>query len=123
MKHLYTLTDTPGWVIPMTVTPWVLLITGLTAYAVVIYIRKKNKSILKKVNLTDFQLHFNVIQIMIMCLQAIANMTKNFLTTMQRDDAGVPQADMTYYDEIEGAAGKVGCVTMKDNPSYNVPEV
>ena len=50
MKHLYTLTDTPGWVIPMTVTPWLLLIIGLTAYAVVICIRRKNKAILRKVN-------------------------------------------------------------------------
>ena len=43
---------------------------------------------------------------------------------MQRND-GAPQADMSYYDEVEGAAGKfkVGCMTMKENPSYSVPEV
>ena len=51
MKHLYTLTDTPGWVIPMTVTPWVLLIIGLTAYVCCCYMhQKKNKGILRKVN-------------------------------------------------------------------------
>ena len=42
---------------------------------------------------------------------------------MQRNN-GVPQTAMSYYDEVEGAAGKViGSVTMKDNPSYSVPEV
>ena len=41
---------------------------------------------------------------------------------MQRND-GVLQADMSYYDEVEGAADKVGCITMKDNPSYSVPKV
>ena len=43
-------------------------------------------------------------------------------TTIQRKD-GVPQTDMSYYDEIEGAAGNVVCMPMKDNPSYSVPEV
>ena len=55
MKHLYTPAYTPGWVIPMTVTPWVLLIMGfmcLTSYyVVVICSRRRNKGTLKKVNL------------------------------------------------------------------------
>ena len=44
------------------------------------------------------------------------------LFTIQRND-GVSQADMLYYDEVEGAAGKLDCVTMKDNPSYSVLKV
>ena len=46
MKHLYTPADTPGWVIPMTGTPWVLLMMGFmcltTCSAVIVYSRWRN---------------------------------------------------------------------------------
>ena len=45
----------------------------------------------------------------------------NIFFTMQKNDGA--WADMSYYDEVDGAAGTVVCMTMKDNPSYNVPEV
>ena len=63
---------------------------------------------------------------MIPLYKFVAIIANTFLITIffsiQRND-GVPQTDMSYYDEVEGAAGKVGCMTMKDNPSYSVPKV
>ena len=44
-----------------------------------------------------------------------------FTIYIQRNDGA--QANMSYYDKVEGAAGTVGCMTMKDNPSYSVPAV
>ena len=58
MKHLYT---PAGWVIPMTVTQWALLIMGFTCltsyYGVVICRRRRNKGTSKKVNLRFRVLH------------------------------------------------------------------
>ena len=62
MKLLYTPPDTPGWVIPMTVTPWVLLMMGFmcltTCRAVIIYSRWRNCAS-TKTNLSIFIPHSN----------------------------------------------------------------
>ena len=81
----------------------------LTACAVVICSRGKNTGKSKKVNFIPHSSHYS------------KYFLKYNLFTTQRN-SNVPQTDTSYYDEVEGAAGKVGCMTMKDNPSYSVPK-